>query len=84
MEGVAKPRGGKASPLEHNLGDTASPYTSWSTDMDVARGFAGPKGVVLRIPQAAGDGYRLVTSPDLFGESEVLVEGIVRHARVLR
>jgi hypothetical protein len=76
--------GGLASALEHNLGDTQSPFTSWTTNPEVARGFAGRNGVVLRIPYGPGDGYGIVGSPDLFGESEVLIEGIVRGAVVLR
>jgi hypothetical protein len=40
-------------------------------------------GVVLRIANAAGDEYELVASPDLFGESEVLIKGNVTGAEVL-
>lgn len=60
---------------------TNSPYTSWTTDPEIAKDFAGSDGVILRIPNAPGAGYGLVTSPDLFGESEVLVEGNVIDAQ---
>jgi hypothetical protein len=74
LEGIAEPRGGPASALEHNLGNTDSPFTSWTTDPEIAQQFAGPDGVIMRIPIAAGEGYQLVTSPNLFSEAEVLVE----------
>jgi len=84
LRGVARPRGGFSSALLHNLGDTRSPFTSWTTDADVARRFAGERGLLLRIPNGPGGGYRMVPSPDLFGESEILIEGTVRGAEVLR
>lgn len=31
LRGVAKPRGGPATPEDHCLGDTASEYTSWTS-----------------------------------------------------
>ena len=40
LRGIVKPRGGQASALEHNLGDTLSPFTSWTTDPAIARDFA--------------------------------------------
>ena len=66
--------------MEHNAGDTNSPYTSWTTDMDVARDYAGEDGVILRIRRSS---QNLVPSPDLYNEREVLVEGIVRGAEAL-
>jgi hypothetical protein len=81
LEGNVTPRGGDATPLEHNLGNTASPYTSWTTDPALAGERAGSGGVVLQntfLPS------QLVTSPDLFGESEVLVVGPVKGATVIR
>jgi hypothetical protein len=65
--------------LEHNMGDTRSVYTSWTTDPALATERAGPGGVVL---QQTFPASRLVTSPDLFGEGEVLVTGPVRGASV--
>lgn len=83
LAGTAKPRGGVASASEHNMGSTLSPYTSWTTDLNVAQGFAGEGGVVLRIPQAPRPGNSFVWSPDRFFESEVLIEGTVTGAGVL-
>lgn len=83
LNGTAVPRGGTASAAAHNLGDTDSPFTSWSTDEGVARNFAGSNGAVMRIPNADGRGYTLVRSPDSFDEGEVLVRGPVRGATVL-
>jgi len=71
---------GYATPAEHNAGDTASPYTSWTTDVDVARDFAGEDGVILRIRRS---GQNLVPSPDAFNESEVLIQGVIRGAEIL-
>lgn len=41
----------KISAEEHNYGGVSanSPYTSWTDDPAVARGFAGADGVVLRV-----------------------------------
>ena len=84
LNGTAEPLGGPASAAEHNAGWTESPYTSWTTNIKVARGYAGPNGVVMQIPNAPGDGYSLVASPDKYDESEVLVQGVVKNAKVLR
>lgn len=57
LKGRANPRNpnGTATPEQHNLGNTTdSPYTSWTRDPDVARRFAGPDGVVLRVPRGEG------------------------------
>jgi len=86
MNGIARPRGGHADPALHNGGNTVSEFTSWTTDESIARGIAaeanGP-GTVLRIPNADGPGYVRVPSPDIYGESEVLIRGPVTGARVL-
>lgn len=82
QRGIAEPLGGHSSPAVHNGGDTRSVFTSWSTDPRVALGAALPSGVVLRIPNADGPGYRRVVSPDDFDEAEVLVEGTVCGAEV--
>ena len=84
LKGIAEPRGGTASAIEHNAYDTRSPFTSWTTDLKVAKDFAGKNGVILRIPNASTKAYRLVASPDTYNESEVLVEGTVRGAEVFR
>ena len=82
LNGAARPRGGSATAIEHNRGDTRSEFTSWTTDPEVAKGMSYPGGVVMRIPQSSVAG-RLVQSPDLFDESEVLIRGPVHGAEVL-
>lgn len=94
IEGTAIPRGGKATPLEHNTLTTESPYTSWSSNPAVAENFAlrtSGEGVILTadIPN-----NQLVQSPNLksvnlvqspgtiVSESETLVEGAVTGANV--
>lgn len=94
LQGIAKPRGGNATPLEHNTLTTESPYTSWSSNMSVAENFAlrtSGEGVVLTadIPNS-----QLVQSPNLksvnlvqspgtiVSESETLVKGPVTGANV--
>jgi RHS repeat-associated protein len=85
-----------ATPLEHNTGANgtlSSLYTSWTTDLDVATRFAAGKsgqGVVLeaQIPLS-----KIVQSPNLkqvfvhgrgvISESEVLVKGTIKGAKVI-
>jgi RHS repeat-associated protein len=83
LQGVARPGDplGHSDRALHNRGFTYnSRLTSWSTDPEVAQQFAGKNGVVLRttIEELQSRGINVLQSPDLFGESEVLVEGIVR------
>jgi hypothetical protein len=91
--GVAKPRGGNANPYEHNTKTTESPYTSWTTDIEVAENFAmrpSGKGVVLQKSVLKSN---TVNSPNtkavllkgkgkVVSESEVLLKGVVRGASV--
>ena len=94
LQGIAKPRGGNATPLEHNTLTTESPYTSWSSNISVAENFAyrtSGEGAVLtaEIPSS-----QLVNSPNLksvnlvqspgtiVSESETLVKGPVKGANV--
>ena len=81
LRGMAIPRGGPATPEEHNDGDTDSIYTSWTTDISVAEDNAKyPDGGVIlthKFPR-----WRLVKSPDKYGESEVLVVGPVTGSKV--
>ena len=77
--------GGHAHPGMHNRGLTEwSRLTSWTTDELVAGRFAGWDGVVLEttIEELQRRGIRILTSPDKFGEAEMLVEGVVRHVKV--
>jgi hypothetical protein len=89
-DGIARPGdpNGHADPLRHNRGFTKdSPFTSWTTDYNVAKDQAGPDGVVLRLPYGEPPpdaGWRFVASPDRFRESEVLVQGLVTSATVIR
>ena len=76
LRGDAVPRGGPATVAEHNMGDTRSSFTSWTTDLEVAKGISYPGGVVIRIPESSVTG-RLVQSPDLLDEFEVLIRGPV-------
>ncbi|MFN0140348.1 MAG: RHS repeat domain-containing protein [Pyrinomonadaceae bacterium] len=81
-QGIALPRGGPASPREHNEGDTDSIFTSWTVEEGIATGRAkswGTGGVVLskKFPRS-----RLVQSPDNFDEGEVLVIGPVSGSNV--
>jgi hypothetical protein len=48
----------------------------------VAEGFAGPDGVVLRTTLEEQT-ERVVPGPDMFGESEVLLRGIIKGLQVL-
>jgi RHS repeat-associated protein len=85
--GVALPRGGNASLLEHVLGNTESEYTSWSSDYEVAQKFGtreSGSGVVLTktVPRSTA-----IESPGNalgFGESEYLIPGPVSDAQVTR
>ncbi len=83
-QGTATPWGGHNDPALHNGGNTRSNFTSWTTDPEIAREISregnGP-GVVLRVRQADVGG-QMVSSPDIYGESEVLLKGQVKGASV--
>lgn len=56
-----------------------SPYTSWTDNPDVARNFAGPDGVILRVKVGApkaGDSWPWEYSFDEWMEREILLKGI--------
>lgn len=81
-QGMAIPRGGPATPKEHNEGNTNSIFTSWTANEGIAEKFAsihGYGGIVLtqKFPRS-----RLVTSPDRDRENEVLIGGPVTGASV--
>lgn len=82
LRGAAHPRGGAATAAEHNAGNTLSEYTSWTTDPSVASDMSYPGGVMLRIPRSAVED-RIVVSPDVYDEAEVLIRGPVTGAEVL-
>jgi RHS repeat-associated protein len=79
--GMAFPRGGHADPALHNIGDTESIFTSWTRHRSMAEWYAtkNGNGVVLKQTFPAS---RLVRSPDLAGEGEVLVVDEVVRAFV--
>jgi len=83
---------GTVSAEAHNLGGQAanSPFTSWTRDPAIAAthaGKSGPGGVVLRVPQGApstGAKWSWEWSPDVWGESEVLMRGVRSGVEVLK
>jgi len=82
LQGEANPMGGHSDPILHNRGDNESIFTSWSTDREVAQRFAkqdGPGGLIL---QKEAKKSETVKSPDEVAESEVLLKGKVKNAKV--
>jgi len=93
-KGIVTPNGGTATALEHNtLSTLHSPFTSWTTDIDVATNFAlrpNGKGVVLKIETPLS---KVVESPNtktvklkqsgkVVSESESLLKGKIKNAEV--
>jgi RHS repeat-associated protein len=82
LAGEAYPRGGHDDPAAHNLGDTRSVFTSWTTCRETAcSAAADARGIVLekRFPRS-----EWVSSPDRFQENEVLIRGPVKGAKVTK
>lgn len=92
--GTVNPRGGSATPTEHNAGNTQSSYTSWTTNPAVAENSAlrpNGSGVVLEKTISTS---KITRSPSLksvnlkqspgtvVNESEVLLRGKVSGANV--
>ena len=77
----SEPRGGHADVFEHNRGNTASVFTAWTTNEEVARHFAGSGGVILErtVPKSS-----LIWSPDQYREDEKLLYGLITDAKVRR
>ena len=82
LKGIAVPRGGNATPEEHNNGDNNSIYTSWSFWPQVADKFGGRKGPGGVVLTKTFEWNEVVPSLDKFGQGEVLVPGIVTGAIV--
>jgi hypothetical protein len=60
-QGAVQPNGGAATPLEHNTVSTLnSPYSSWTTDRDVALNFA-----LRPIDKSTGTGRGIVLTADI-------------------
>jgi len=77
---------GHADVYAHNvLDDTwTSRLTSWSTEREVAEGFAGKNGVILQttIEEMQARGVNILESPDVYEESEILLEGRIEGLQV--
>jgi hypothetical protein len=60
--------------------------TSWSTDREVAEGFAGQSGAILQttMEEMQARGVKIFDSPDYFDESEPLLEGTTDGLQVTR
>ncbi|WP_177176971.1 RHS repeat-associated core domain-containing protein [Faunimonas pinastri] len=88
INGVANPVGGDASIAEHVFGgNTASEYTSWTTDFSVAEGFATKEsgsGVVIWKTFPSNSVIASPGNAAAMGESEFLVPGPVTGADTMR
>lgn len=87
LEGRVVPWGGHADPALHNLGDTQSVFTSWSTEEGWGRWYGADKlqtdGALLELHLSESD-PRIVASPDAHGEREVLIRGSLDGVAVTR
>lgn len=86
LQGIARPRGGPATPIQHNQGFTDSEYTSWTTSYQIALRKAlnsntKGQGIVL---QKDFDEAEIILSPDTYAESEVFICGLVTDALAIR
>ncbi|MFH7000144.1 hypothetical protein ACHRVZ_19670 [Flavobacterium sp. FlaQc-57] len=93
VQGTATPKGGIATAVEHNGGNTNSNFTSWTTNPEVAKNYAlrtSGDGVMMemQVPNS-----QIVTSPSvknvvlkqgggMVNESEFLVKGSISGATV--
>jgi RHS repeat-associated protein len=89
LNGTAIPRGGPATMIDHIAGDTDSPFTSWTSDYDIALGRATDNfsipGVVLTNEFQAGTAVPIPANLEaFFGESEYLTQEPVTGATVQR
>ncbi len=95
LNGIVKPNGGVATAMEHNTVSTLnSPFTSWTTNPEVAINFAlrpGGEGVVLKTKVNVNDiikspntkNVQLLQKPtSIVSESEVLLKKPVSNANV--
>jgi hypothetical protein len=82
LEGVVKPRSpilGHTNPAKHNLGNTKSKLTSWTTDRNVAKRFSRNDGVILEVQVPNSN---IIASPDKFNEAEKLLRGTIKGGNV--
>ena len=73
---------------EHNVLDLSaySPFTSWTASLELARRFASPGGVVLKVATGSpgpGELWSWEYSPDSYLEQEVLLRGFRMGIEVL-
>lgn len=80
-QGVVLPRNifGTVDIDMHNYGTSNSALTSWTRDKAVAETHVGEEGVLL---EASIPGNRIMWSPDVWYEQEVLVRGLVCGATI--
>ncbi len=92
-KGTAVPKGGNATAAQHNAGNTASKYSSWTTNKDVAINYAkrpSGNGVVMSktvksssvVKSPSAKNVVLKQSGKKVNESEVLLKGKVKNAKV--
>ena len=83
--GIVEPWGGEATLYEHvNLGDTCSNFTSWTTDLEVAKLFAGEDGTILSVDlNEIGNNWYRSYEWSWYAESEITIEGSVLSAKVI-
>ena len=85
--GIAVPRGGAASTLEHSLGNTESNFTSWTSEHSTAVQFATNKGMTsgVVLTKTFPRGFAIPAAPsieEIMMESEHLVPSRVTGAAV--
>jgi hypothetical protein len=85
LKGIAKPRNPSSNrtPESHNAGNTDSSYTSWTRNRETASAFSREDGIILEF-ETGMPGVTYVWSPDKYYESEVLIQGTVKGAKVTR
>jgi RHS repeat-associated protein len=88
LNGIAEPRGGNASMLDHSLGNTQSPYTSWTSSYSIAQDFATNGGTTSGaiLTNTFGTGVAIPVDPNveaMMQEYEYLVQGRVSGASVI-
>jgi len=91
-QGISKPFGGNATPLQHRDGDTRSKYTSWTRNLKIAINYAthDASGVpcdgwlLVKIFIIGDPNYIDMAGYDIFGEDEVLIKEIVKGCVPIR
>jgi RHS repeat-associated protein len=87
QQGIAKPRGGHSDPQDHSIiGDTNSVFTSWTSNIAVAREFANrfsSRGIILEknFDLSKTRYFRSDMNDGVLQESEYLIRGSVFDAK---